>query len=171
MRRSRRDEGGQACRRHGELGQGLVEMALCLPLLLMLLIGIVEVGRIYHYTTILASAAREGAAYASLHAADSDVAAQAERRACYETGLVAYNASPSCPAGVTVVHRPRNNAGDFVSTDPVTGAEVVTDDVVVQVTYDFNMLVEFKLLSGLFENILPRTLLLRAEARMPNLTN
>ena len=48
LRRVRRDEGGRASRRQGELGQGLVELALCLPLLLMLLLGIVEVGRIYY---------------------------------------------------------------------------------------------------------------------------
>lgn len=91
----------------------------------------------------------------SRHASDTDVAAQAARRACYETGLVAYNSSPPCPAGLTVVTK----------TDSISG------DQVVEVTYEFKLLFEFKLFAGDFANILPRTLQLRAEARLPNLTN
>ena len=121
----------------------------------MLLLGLVEVGRIYYYTTIIASAAREGAGYASRHASDADRDAQVEKRACYETGLVAYNNSPPCPAGLTVV----------TNTHPTSG------DQIVVVTYEFKMLFEFKLFAGDFANILPRTLQLSAEARLPNLTN
>ena len=161
MRRVRRDEGGRASRQ-GELGQGLVELALCLPLLLMLLLGIVEVGRIYYYTTIIASAAREGAGYASRHASDPDVDAEVEKRACYETGLVAYNSSPPCPAGVTAVIKP---------TALMSEEEKLSGDKIVVVTYEFKMLFEFKLFAEDFRNILPSTLQLQAEARLPNLTN
>lgn len=46
-----------------EAGQELVEFALILPLLLLLLLGIIEVGRlVFSYNTI-ANAAREGARY------------------------------------------------------------------------------------------------------------
>jgi len=42
-------------------GQTLVEFALVLPLLLLLLFGIVEFGRIFHAKLVVTSAAREGA--------------------------------------------------------------------------------------------------------------
>jgi hypothetical protein len=48
-------------------GQALVETALILPLFLMLLMGIVDMGRAVWATTSLASAAREAARYAIVH--------------------------------------------------------------------------------------------------------
>jgi Flp pilus assembly protein TadG len=51
----RRDEGGQS----------LVEVALTLPLLLLIVIGIVDVGRVYAFEASVTNAAREAAAYAA----------------------------------------------------------------------------------------------------------
>ena len=50
-------------------GQDLVETALTLPLLLMLLFGIVEFGRVIFVYNSLSNAAREGARYAIIHPA------------------------------------------------------------------------------------------------------
>ncbi|MGQ9824605.1 MAG: TadE/TadG family type IV pilus assembly protein [Desulfotomaculales bacterium] len=49
---------GKAKRR--EKGQALVELALLLPVLLLLLGGIVEFGRIFHAYLVITSASREG---------------------------------------------------------------------------------------------------------------
>lgn len=54
-RSMRRDEGGQS----------LVEIALTLPLLLLVVIGIVDIGRIYAFKASVTNAAREAAAYAA----------------------------------------------------------------------------------------------------------
>lgn len=48
-------------------GQALVETALILPLFLVLLLGIVDMGRAVWATTSLSSAAREAARYAIVH--------------------------------------------------------------------------------------------------------
>ena len=48
-----------------ERGQSLVEMALVLPLLLLLRVGIVDLGRGFHHAVIVTNAAREGARAAS----------------------------------------------------------------------------------------------------------
>jgi Flp pilus assembly protein TadG len=53
--------------RHPSAGQALVETALILPLFLMLLMGIVDMGRAVWATTSLSSAAREAARYAIVH--------------------------------------------------------------------------------------------------------
>ena len=45
----------------GNAGQSLVEVALALPLLLLILIGLADLGRAFYYTTAIASAARQGA--------------------------------------------------------------------------------------------------------------
>ncbi len=75
--------------KHSRLqGQSLMEMALMLPILLVLIIGALEFGRLFYTKIVLTNAAREGAYYLSTHKSDYDdvtgtapntlIAAQAE---------------------------------------------------------------------------------------------
>ena len=48
-----------------ERGSAIAEMAVIAPLLLLLLIGVVEVGRYAHYSILVAGAARAGVQYGS----------------------------------------------------------------------------------------------------------
>lgn len=57
----------------GQGGQATVEMALVLPVLLLIVIGIVEFGRIYSDHLILQNAAREGVRVAAVGGTDGDV--------------------------------------------------------------------------------------------------
>lgn len=52
---------------HSELGQSIVELALILPVLALLLLGIMEGGRIFSSYVELQHVAREGARYASMN--------------------------------------------------------------------------------------------------------
>ncbi|MFC7063859.1 TadE/TadG family type IV pilus assembly protein [Halobacillus seohaensis] len=54
-------------------GQALVELALVLPILLMLIFGIVDFGRIFHAYLTLDHAGREAARTASVGAEDSEI--------------------------------------------------------------------------------------------------
>ncbi|MBU0620197.1 pilus assembly protein [Patescibacteria group bacterium] len=56
-----------------EKGQSMVEMAVMIPLLFMLLVGIFEVGIVFHNHLVLNQAAREGARCASLGGSDQEV--------------------------------------------------------------------------------------------------
>lgn len=59
--------------RKGEHGQALVEMALVLPLFLLLLFGVIEMGRVgYAYITV-SNAAREGGRIATIGGTDLDI--------------------------------------------------------------------------------------------------
>jgi len=51
-------------------GQSLIEMALLLPLLLVLIIGALEFGRLFFTHIVITNAAREGAFYLSTHPDD-----------------------------------------------------------------------------------------------------
>jgi Flp pilus assembly protein TadG len=53
-------------KRNKEKGQTLVEFALVIPLLLLLVFGIIEFGRVYHAQLVVTSAAREGARKATV---------------------------------------------------------------------------------------------------------
>lgn len=60
----------------GKRGQSLVEMALMLPLLLLLVFGIIEFGRILNASIMVTSAAREGARYGATGADEADIIQQ-----------------------------------------------------------------------------------------------
>ncbi len=53
--------------RRREKGQSVAELALLLPLLMLLLLGCLDLGRAYRVWIALASGTREGARYACLH--------------------------------------------------------------------------------------------------------
>ena len=54
-------------------GQAMVELAIVLPILLLLVFGIIEFGRIYSTQLMAAHGAREGARAASVGATDNEI--------------------------------------------------------------------------------------------------
>ncbi|MCL6477972.1 MAG: pilus assembly protein [Peptococcaceae bacterium] len=54
-------------------GQAMVELALVLPILLILFMGVIEFGRIFHHYLIITNASREGARVAILGKSDDDI--------------------------------------------------------------------------------------------------
>jgi Flp pilus assembly protein TadG len=67
--------------RRDPAGQEAVEFALLLPLLLLILFGILDLGRLFHAAITITNAAREGARYGIEHPADTgdiEAAVQAE---------------------------------------------------------------------------------------------
>jgi len=135
MRRALRDE----------KGQGLVELALVLPLLLLILLGIADLGRAFYYTVMITGAAREAAAYAAGNPS-ADAAAIAQH-ACNASGLTAFGSA--CPASFAVT---------CIAACPTNGG-----DSGVRVTYGFSLISGY-LVDRVF-NVNP--LVLRAEARFP----
>lgn len=129
-------------KRRSERGQGLLEFALVLPILLIVFLGILDLGRVYFEVIGLTSAAREGARYLTIHPDDVsndfgmyyDTESFTIREAGY-SGIVLTRAqiTPSCvnadddpdfcdpgrPATVTVEHEFELVLGWFVPS-PIT---------------------------------------------------
>lgn len=62
-----REREGKPTRSHGhERGQSLVEMAVVVPILLLLVAAVIDAGRAFDAYIVLTNAAREGARFASL---------------------------------------------------------------------------------------------------------
>ena len=74
-----------------ERGQSIVELALALPILLIVLLGLLDLGRAYYILVALEDMAAEGATYAAIH--PEDVTEIQERTAAASSGLVEVDAS------------------------------------------------------------------------------
>lgn len=133
--------------RADEAGQSTTEIALALPLLLVILLGLVDLGRAYGLASTLSNAAREAAIYA----ARTSTATQAmvAQRACDESGLVDYGTP--CPPVFVVTCTPC----------PTQGA-----DVTVEVSYRFSLL-SWYLADRVFGT---QPLIVRVQARFPGLS-
>ena len=107
-------------REKNEKGQSLVEVALAMPLLIIIMMGILDLGRAYLTYIALSDAAAEGAAYAAIHPSDQ---AQAIARAADSSG------------GLVVL------AQDMVSVD--MGEMSAGSPITVTVEYEYQMLTPF----------------------------
>ena len=126
-----------------EHGQSMLELGLCLPIVLLIFLGLVDGARAYYFAGTVANAAREAVNYAARNGTATQ--AQVTQRACDATGLASFG--QPC-AGLHV-------------TCSVTGG-----DVSVEVSYDFSLLTGY-LASEVFH---VNPLGIRADARFPILT-
>ena len=88
-----------------EWGQSMVEFVILLPLLLIVLGGLLDLGRLYYAYVAVTDAAGEGAAYGALY--PSDIAEIFERAQYASGGLVQLEPDkvqvncPSCPGAAS----------------------------------------------------------------------
>lgn len=126
-----------------DVGQSLIEVALTLPLLLMLLLGLVDGARAYYVAGIIATASREAVNFAARNA--TATLAQVAQRACDASGFVTFG--QPCP-------------GMHVSCSAGAG------DVSVEVVYDFSLITGSVVDAAFKVNPLP----IRATGRFPVLS-
>ncbi len=79
-------------------GQAVLEMVLILPILLLLIVGALEFGRLFYAKIVVTNAAREGAYYLSTHPDDKTVCVSG---VCYQGTLQAVKDEAN-HSGVTV---------------------------------------------------------------------
>jgi Flp pilus assembly protein TadG len=120
-------------RRNDQKGQSLVEVALSLPLLLLILAGILDLGRAYFTYITLSDAAAEGAAYAAVHPSNTQ----------------------------QVIDRAVDSSNDLVIIDPAMVAVDYVDmapgnPVTVTVSYDY------EIITPIINGFVPDGLTLRA---------
>jgi Flp pilus assembly protein TadG len=80
-------------------GQAIVELAILLPLILLILLGAIDFGRVFILTTQLENAAREGAAYGAVKPTDAAGITSAARQEL--GGDTAVSISVSCSTTCT----------------------------------------------------------------------
>jgi len=106
----------------GQRSQALIEFALISPVLLLLIFGIIDIGRAVFYYDTLTHAAREGARAAV--SASSPLPTNATVLAAVTQQLVGAPVSEPCPQGpITTATPPANTAWLYV-TEPTPPATV-----------------------------------------------
>jgi hypothetical protein len=123
----------------GTRGQSVLEFALLLPVMLLLLVGIIEVGRFAYYSILVANAARAGAQYGAqglATAADTPGIQAAAENDGQNLPQLAVTASQQCGC---------NGAG-LSGTCPATGCTLPNHPLVyvqVQASGTFNSLFNY----------------------------
>ena len=87
-------------------GQSLVEFALLLPILLLLAVMLVDLGRAVYYYSVIFNAAREGARYGIIHPTDGsgiEAAARSLTVGLDQDDLTISSVLPSPPVSGSVV--------------------------------------------------------------------
>ena len=105
-------------RRLDERGQALVELALVLPILLLVLMGIVDFGRVFHGHLAVTSASRQAAREASLGRTDAEIMTAARNAA-----------SPLAPEQIVVTVTPAfsaRQAGTSIEVTVTYSLEIIT---------------------------------------------
>ncbi len=120
-------------------GQSMVETALILPIIILILFGIIEFGRIFNAYIIIGNASREGVRHAVVGGSDLDI-----------IGTINYNTSMLDAENLSITITP-------ISANRVRGTAVT-----VQVNYDIDIVVP--IISSIIPN--PFTLTSKTVMRM-----
>lgn len=126
----------QLCRNphRDEQGTSLVEFALIAPLLLLLLVGILDVGRIVNAYVTVSHASREGAHWASLHPASTPTEVFQKAIA---PRVVPLNATTPAPMSVVVAYY--DTATSAFVPFPVPASSPEPKPVAVRVTVNYEI--------------------------------
>jgi Flp pilus assembly protein TadG len=108
----------------GQSSQALIEFALISPVLLLLLFGIIDIGRAVFYYDTLSHAAREGARTAVI--ASNSLPTNASVLATVRTQLVGMPVTEPCPQGPLTSATPPANAAWLYVTEPNPPAAIET---------------------------------------------
>jgi len=82
-------------------GQSLVELALTLPILLLLLVGVLDLGRLYFAQITVVNASREGARYATTNPTNSTGITTKANNEASGSGITLGSVTASCANGCT----------------------------------------------------------------------
>jgi Flp pilus assembly protein TadG len=110
--------------RNGQRSQALIEFALISPVLLLLLFGIIDIGRAIFYYDTLSHAAREGARTAVIAANTQPT--NASVLATVTSQLVGAPVTAPCPQGPITSATPPDNAAWLYITEPNPPAGIET---------------------------------------------
>jgi hypothetical protein len=111
--------------RDGQRSQALIEFALVSPVLLLLLFGIIDIGRAIFYYDTLNHAAREGARVAAR--ASNQLPTNADVLSAVSAQMLGVPVTQPCPQGPISTSTPPSNAAWLYVTEPAPPSTAETN--------------------------------------------
>ena len=150
------DQPARPRRQPGARGAALVELALVLPLLLLIMVGTIDFGRAFRTAMVVTNAARAGAQYGSQYYSATDTAGMV---AASDAVLTANGLSSGPPSDASTLCQCADSLGNFSDTAPVntctapTGVSLCPGKhlvmrVTVRATRTFSLIQPFPALPG-----------------------
>jgi Flp pilus assembly protein TadG len=140
--------------RNSKTGQSLVEFALVLPVLILILYGIFDLGRAFYVLVTISNASREGARYMTTHVTVMDASVNNSRKLVYDQVK-----AEALGSGITLTDA--NIVVDCVRELDSSNAPTLNcahgQDAYVRVSYTF---------TPLFSFIFPASIPIKWETRM-----
>jgi len=124
-------------------GVALVELAVALPVLIAVLVGVADLARVFYYSIEVTAAARAGAQYAAFstgHATQTANIRAAAQSAAPNIGIVAANVTPGAPVCVCAANDGSGQPWSTVSCSSSCGTGHLMETVTVTVTRTFTTL-------------------------------
>jgi Flp pilus assembly protein TadG len=132
----------------GTRGQALVELALILPVMLLLFVGAVDLARAHQTLVVLQSATRNGAEYAARYATDATSAATDARRVICREAVDLPDAVPG--SDPDVCSSPTVSLISFARSATAPGATATSPlaSVTISSTLTFHTLLPYPFIAG-----------------------
>lgn len=118
--------------RQKEEGQGLVEFALILMVLVLVVFGVLDLGRAFHSLITITNASREGARYLTRHPLDKDNGFAGTKEAAIN----------EADGAIIVLTPDQVDVALCLDEDAISGCDSGTP-VRVEVTYSFELMMGF----------------------------
>jgi Flp pilus assembly protein TadG len=116
-------------------GQGLLEFALVLPVLILIAMGALDLGRAFFSVIVINNASREGARYFTRYPDDRYTSSGVQYAGTIEAALFEASNSGIQIDSTNIDVDISNCSGDFTSDDWCRG-----DSIIVTVDYEFNLI-------------------------------
>lgn len=120
---------------HPERGANLVEMALILPLLLLLIAAIADFGRAFNAYIVITNAAREGARYAARVDHTRTVVDDFILCAIYQEAINSGIGLGTCPTPGKPEQTPEQEARSSITLDPAFAARSANNPISITISY------------------------------------
>jgi Flp pilus assembly protein TadG len=109
-----------------ERGSQLVEAAIIVPILVLLLLGIVDLGRVFYGQIVITNAVREGARYGSRYSQPSDYPAIKSTVTNEISNSGACTTVLACPCSVPDPVKTNDSAGKEMRVSATCGVSLIT---------------------------------------------
>jgi hypothetical protein len=127
-------------RQSSRRGQTLVEFAIILPLLLLIIFGVIDLGRAFYTSVVLSNMARSGARFAALNYSNTSIT---DLRSKIREEALAEGTSTGINKNLIKIHLIKEPISGALPDPPVNDLPEQGEPFTVNVEYQFSLVLKF----------------------------